>query len=86
LVRAGLAEASVKDFNEFSSNFFIIFPPRDDILPARSAPHVVQQVIEALSTDRRHVEVTGVEIITPTVGRRALIAGPASLASYALQL
>jgi len=84
LVRAGLAGASVKDWNAYSSNFFIIFPPRDDILSARPAPRVVQQVIAALSTERRHVEVTDVEIITPTAGRRALIAGPASLsASYA---
>ena len=40
LVRAGLADASVKDADE--SYFFVMFPPRDDVLSLQSAPHVVQ--------------------------------------------
>src|SRR5262249_11517780 len=66
LVRAGLADASVK--NAVVSYFFIMFPPRDDVLSPQSAPHVVEKVIASLSTERRHVEVTRVEIITSRVG------------------
>jgi preprotein translocase subunit SecF len=79
LVRAGVADASVKDINEYSYDFFLIFPPRDDVLSPQSRPHAVQQVIAALSTERRHVEVTGVEIVTPTMGRDVLLSGLASL-------
>ena len=79
LVRAGLAGASVKVITEYTSNVFVTFPPRDDVLSPQSARHVVQQVIAALSTERRHVEATRVDIVTPTVGREVLLTGVASL-------
>ena len=78
LVRAGLAGASVKNFNEYT-NIFVTFPSRDDVPSPQSARHVVQQVIAALGTERRHVEATRVEIVTPTVGREVLFTGVASL-------
>jgi len=79
LVRAGLADASVKQINAYSSHSYVIFPPRDDVLSAQSGRHVVEQVIAALSTERRRAEVTRVEIVTPAVAREVRLSGLASL-------
>jgi preprotein translocase subunit SecF len=62
LVRAGLADASVKEFN---GNFFITMPTREDDLTPELTQRIVKQVIAALGTEQRHMEVSNVEVITP---------------------
>jgi preprotein translocase subunit SecF len=81
LVWAGLADASVTEMDGYPSHFFIILPPREDVISPQSTPHVVQQVIAALSAEHRHVEATSVEVITPRVGEELLLLGAAVLAA-----
>lgn len=76
LVRAGLADASVKEVGGYHSYFFIVIPPRDEVLSPKSGPLVVQQVIAALRTEQSGVEATDVEIVTPKVGGELLLLGP----------
>jgi len=79
LVRAGLADASVKEFSGDPSYFSIVFPPRDEVLSPQSAPLVVQRVIAVLRTEQSRMEATGVDIVTPKVGGEVLWLGSTSL-------
>ena len=79
LVRAGLADASVKESIREPSHFFIVLPARDEVLSPQSAPRVVQQVIAALRTEESRVEALRVEIVTPKVAGEALLLGPTFL-------
>jgi len=75
LVRAGLADAYVKEISGYPPNFFIVFPPRDEVLSPQTAPLVVQRVIAALRTEQSRVEATRVEIVTPKIGGEVLMLG-----------
>jgi preprotein translocase subunit SecF len=79
LVRAGLADASVKEISGYPAYFFIVFPPRDEVLSPQTAPLVLQRVIAALRTEPFRVEATRVEIVTPKVGGEVLLLGSAAL-------
>jgi len=76
LVRAGLADASVKEIIREPSHFVIVFPLREEVLSPQSGPHVVQQVIAALSTEQSRVEALRVVIVPPKVGGEVLLFGP----------
>ena len=76
LVRAGLGDVSVKV--GYPPNFFIVFPPRDEVLSPQTAPLLVQRVIAALRTEQSSVEATRVDIVTPKVGREVLMLGSAA--------
>jgi len=78
LVRAGLADAYVKEISGYPPNFFIVFPPRDEVLSPQTAPLLVQRVIAALRTEQSSVEATSVEIVTPKIGREVLMLGSAA--------
>jgi preprotein translocase subunit SecF len=75
LVRAGLADAYVKEISGYPPNFFIVFPPRDEVLSPQTAPLVVQRVIAALRMEQSRVEATRVEIVTPKIGGEVLMLG-----------
>jgi preprotein translocase subunit SecF len=75
LVRAGLADAYVKEISGYPPNFFIVFPPRDEVLSPQTAPLVVQRVIAALRTGQSRVEATRVEIVAPKIGAEVLMLG-----------
>jgi len=76
LVRAGLADASVKEIIREPSHFVIVFPLREEVLSPQSGPDVVQQVIAALSTEQSRVEALRVVIVPPKVGGEVLLFGP----------
>ena len=76
LVRAGLADASVKEIIREPSHFVIVFPLREEVLSPQSGPHVVQQVIAALSTEQSRVEALRVVIVPPKLGGEVLLFGP----------
>jgi len=78
LARAGLADASVKEVSGYPSYFFIVFPPRDEVLSSQTAPLVVQRVIAALRAEQSHVEATSVEIVTPKIGGELLLIASAA--------
>ena len=75
LVRAGLADAYVKEISGYPPNFFIVLPPKDEVLSPQTAPLVVQRVIAALRTGQSRVETTRVEIVTPKIGGEVLMLG-----------
>src|SRR5262249_54766861 len=72
LVRAGFADASVKEYPSF---LLIALPLNADVLAPHSSPHVVQQVIAALRTEQPLMEVARVEVVTPEVGEELLLIG-----------
>jgi len=76
LVRAGLADASVKEIIREPSHFVIVFPLREEVLSPQSGPHVVQQVIAALSTEQSRVEALRVVIVPPKVRGEVRLFGP----------
>src|SRR5262245_59544209 len=61
LVRAGLADASVRESSAYPSHFFIVFPPTDEVLSPQSAPLVVQKIVAALRLEESRVEATQVD-------------------------
>jgi len=85
LVRAGFADASVKEITGEPSNFFIVLPPTDEVLSPQSAPHVVQEVIAALRTEQSRVEAPRVEVVTPEMGGELLLFGSTPLILCALR-
>jgi len=76
LVRAGLADASVKEIIREPSHFVIVFPLREEVLSPQSGPHVLQQVIAAFSTEQSRVEALRVVIVPPKLGGEVLLFGP----------
>jgi preprotein translocase subunit SecF len=88
LVRAGFADVSVREFGEYPSDLLIVLKGREDDRAPRLTPPLVQQVIAALSTERRPVEVTRADIIYPSVGRELLSFGavPLILACVAIMI
>ena len=79
LVRAGLADASVKEISGYPSHFFIVFPPTDEVLSAHTGPLVAQRVLAALRTEQSRVEASRIEVVSPKIGGELLLLGSAPL-------
>ncbi|MBR1086245.1 hypothetical protein JQ621_02010 [Bradyrhizobium manausense] len=86
LVRTGFGSVSVTEVNPF--DFYIVLPTRDADLTLEQAQQLAHRVIAALDTERRHIEVGSVEVVTRRVGRESLLLGviPLILACTAIMI
>jgi preprotein translocase subunit SecF len=78
LVRAGFADASVKESSGYPS-YYIVLPTRESDLTPELEQRVAKQVIAALGTEQRHVEVSSIEVVPQRVGRETLLLGAVPL-------
>ncbi len=70
LAEAGVDDAEFENINGQPSGVSIIVPQREDLLAPPSAALLAQRLASALK--QRHIEVDGIEIIAPSVGRELL--------------
>jgi preprotein translocase subunit SecF len=75
LAGAGFTDTKVSGASLSPSILFIVFRPKENVLPAQLA----QQVLAALRVDHPAVDLVGIDVITPQVGMEALMLGSVTL-------
>ncbi|HEX3502965.1 MAG TPA: hypothetical protein VHU22_06215 [Xanthobacteraceae bacterium] len=86
LIRTGFPDVSVKEYSIDRDSIFIILPPSEEVLTSTS--QAVRQVVAALSAEQLRLEVTHIEVVTPSVGQQVLLFGtiPLMLACIAIMV